>query len=223
MAISVLLMVLAALSGCGVHGPSTPSDDAKSAAVVASPPREECKDPFARSGKLKFSTTGWKTDFCKHSVPYNEVRSGGPPRDGIPPIDEPTFVSQSQADTWLKEVEPVIALEVNGVARAYPLQVLIWHEIVNDEINGKAVSVTFCPLCYATGVFLRKLDGKSVTLSALNDQVFVDEESRSHWNIFGRAVSGPLAGRQLEAVAHHRVFWFAWSAFVAERGSLFQK
>ena len=103
--------------------------------------------------QLNVSTAGWQTDFSKHSVPLSEFQSGGPPRDGIPPIDEPRYVSQAEADTWLASQEPVIAVALEQsdgrmVARAYPLQILLWHEIVNDTLGETPVAVTFCPLCY---------------------------------------------------------------------------
>ena len=82
-----------------------------------------------RSPSLQQLTSSWNTNWELHSVSYDEFLSGGPPRDGIPSIDNPTFVSIAEADEWLVGVEPVVALEINGDARAYPLQILTWHEI----------------------------------------------------------------------------------------------
>ena len=86
------------------------------------------------------------TDFSKHSVPYGDILSGGPPKDGIPAIDEPSYISITEANEWLNNREPIIFVEVDGVARAYPLQILTWHEIVNDEIGGAP-----CTLGYSAG------------------------------------------------------------------------
>src|SRR5688500_15277293 len=72
---------------------------------------------------------GWRTNTAKRSVELDEFTSGGPPKDGIPSVDRPVFVSVENARRWLRDNEPVIALEVEGEARAYPLQILIWHEI----------------------------------------------------------------------------------------------
>ena len=105
------------------------------------------------------SARGWETDFSRHTVPYGEILSGGPPRDGIPPIDDPRFTTPEDASKWLGDQEPVIAFELNDDARAYPLQILTWHEIVNDVVGGVPVSATFCPLCNAAIVFDRRLDG----------------------------------------------------------------
>ncbi|MGQ9815947.1 MAG: DUF3179 domain-containing (seleno)protein, partial [Candidatus Roseilinea sp.] len=89
----------------------------------------------------------FRTDFSKSLVSFEEILSGGSPKDGIPAIDAPKFVSVAEADTWLKPLEPVIRVEINGEARAYPLQILTWHEIVNDTLGGVPVVVSFCPLC----------------------------------------------------------------------------
>ncbi len=79
-----------------------------------------------------------RTDFSRRTVVLNEIQSGGPPKDGIPAIDQPAFGSVGQASAWLDPAEPVIVLERSGRARAYPLQILIWHEIVNDDFAGLA-------------------------------------------------------------------------------------
>ncbi len=89
----------------------------------------------------------FKTDFSRHIVPYADILSGGPPKDGIPAIDSPKFVTVAEAKGWLKDVEPVILVQADGDARAYPLQILMWHEIVNDTVGGVPLAVTFCPLC----------------------------------------------------------------------------
>ncbi|MFW6157458.1 MAG: DUF3179 domain-containing (seleno)protein, partial [Balneolaceae bacterium] len=81
--------------------------------------------------------TGWKTDLTKRNIDLEELQAGGPPKDGIPSIDDPRFIGPGAADSWLEDREPVIALEIDGKARAYPLQILIWHEIVNDELKGE--------------------------------------------------------------------------------------
>src|SRR5262249_6310329 len=94
-----------------------------------------------------FDTSEWKTDFGKHSVPFSEIMSGGPPKDGIRAIDRPEFVGVDAAGGWLKPREPVILFVHGTDARAYPLQILIWHEIVNDTVGGLPVAITFCPLC----------------------------------------------------------------------------
>lgn len=99
------------------------------------------------------------TDFSRRTVALDEIISGGPPKDGIPAIDAPGFVDFAKADAWLHPKEPVITLAIGETARAYPLQILMYHEIVNDILAGVPVSVTFCPLCNAAIVFDRRADG----------------------------------------------------------------
>lgn len=140
------------------------------------------------------------TNYQKSSVPIEEIFTGGPMRDGIPAIDFPRFVSAESASEWLGELEPVIAVKVEGVARAYPLQILMYHEIVNDELAGKSVSVTFCPLCNASIVFERELsvDGKTIVLDfgttgrlRKSDLVMYDRQSETWWQQFtGKGIIG---------------------------------
>ena len=106
-----------------------------------------------------FFTGGWRTDFSYHTVAYSEFLSGGPARDGFRPLDNPTFVAVEQADEWLSDLEPVISFAINGDQRAYPLQVLVWHEVVDDEVRGVPVTVTFCSLCNSAIVFERTVNG----------------------------------------------------------------
>ncbi len=111
---------------------------------------------------IPFGTAEWRTDFSQRSVELSEFASGGPPKDGIPAIDDPRFVSVGQADGFLEDREPVAVLQRGGEVRAYPFQILIWHEIVNDEIAGEPVAVTFCPLSNSTVAFSRDLDGRTL-------------------------------------------------------------
>ena len=151
----------------------------------------------------RISQRGWLTDFSLHTVPYDEIISGGPPRDGIPPIDAPKFTTPEGASEWLGDLEPVIAFELNGDARAYPLQILTWHEIVNDVVGGVPVSATFCPLCNAAIVFDRRLDGVVYdfgTSSKLrkSDLIMWDRQTETWWQQFtGEGIVGELAGKRL--------------------------
>ena len=160
-----------------------------------------------RSFALKKVTFLWGTNWNKHTVPYDELLSGGPPRDGIPPIDKPTFVKTSKAKRWIKDNEPVVFVKINDEVKAYPIQVLIWHEIVNDTFGNKEISVTFCPLCNSTIVFDRNLDGKlydfgTSGLLRNSDLVMYDRQSESLWQQFtGEAIIGDLAGKSLKMIA----------------------
>lgn len=120
-----------------------------------------------------FSTIGWETDFSRHTVPLSEIRSGGPPRDGIPPIDNPKFLTPQESEDFLGDEEPVVALTINDDARAYPLKILTLHEVVNDEVGGLPVTVTFCPLCNSAIVFDFGTSGHL----RLSDQVMWDRQT----------------------------------------------
>jgi len=147
-----------------------------------------------------------KTDFSKRTVELAEIESGGPPKDGIPAIDRPRFVGVPFARTWLKPREPVIVLRLGKEARAYPLQVLMYHEIVNDTVNGTPVAVTFCPLCNASIVFERRagaqvLDFGTTGRLRFSDLVMYDRQTESWWQQFtGRGIVGRYAGSVLRRI-----------------------
>ncbi len=154
-----------------------------------------------------FGTAAWpKTNFDKTLVDLDEIISGGPPKDGIPAIDHPKFTPAEQAKAWLDAKEPVIALTLNGDRRAYPLQILIYHEIVNDRVGGVPVAVTFCPLCNASIVFDRRAGGRILDFGTTgklrkSDLVMYDRQTESWWQqISGRAIVGDLAGTELERI-----------------------
>ncbi len=143
------------------------------------------------------------TDFSRHTVPYGEILSGGPPKDGIPAVDEPKFISVDEADAFLKDVEPVIFVQVGEDARAYPIQILIWHEIVNDTVGGLPLTVTFCPLCNTAIAFKRTLDGRVLDFGTTgrlrySNLVMYDQQTETWWQqATGEAIAGELAGAQL--------------------------
>ncbi|MGH2403427.1 MAG: DUF3179 domain-containing (seleno)protein, partial [bacterium] len=170
-------------------------------------------DAAHQGESVPFNTLGWKTDFTKHSVPLSQITSGGPPKDGIPAIDKPVFETVADAGKWLKAKEPVIFFESNGDVRAYPLQILIWHEIVNDTVGGQPVTVTFCPLCNTAIAFDRRLDGRVLDFGTtgmlrFSDLVMYDRQTESWWQqITGEAIVGVLTGKQLKFLPAQIVAW----------------
>ena len=156
-----------------------------------------------RLSAARLNASGWDTDFRLHTVPYSQIKFVIP-RDNIPSIDKPKFVAPSEASAWLKDVEPVVALEVNGDARAYPLQILTWHEIVNDDVGDVPVAVTFCPLCNSAIAFDRRLDGELLEFGVSgnlrnSDLIMYDRQTHSWWQQFtGEGIVGKYAGRTLE-------------------------
>lgn len=135
-------------------------------------------------------------------------------KDRIPAIDRPRFDSVRAAQLWLRPREPVIAVRPGNDARAYPLQVLMFHEIVNDQIGGLPVAVTFCPLCNApaAAALSRRIEGQ-VLQFALRNGRFVDLATGSEWSLFGEAVADRLEGERLISLDSGVHFAFAWLAF----------
>lgn len=141
-----------------------------------------------------------RTDFSKATVDFSEIISGGPPRDGIPPIDHPTFISQEDAQAWLQPEEPVLVFVRGEEARAYPLQVLIWHEIVNDTVAEIPIVITFCPLCNSALVYDRRVNGRILDFGTTgklrnSDMVMWDRQTESWWQqLTGTGIVGVHTG-----------------------------
>lgn len=156
-----------------------------------------------RTERQRIVSEDWATDWNRHNVPYSELLPVLPVRDGIPAIDDPQFISPEEAGEWLADNEPVIAFEWEGDARAYPLQIMTYHEIVNDVVGDLPVVVTFCPLCNSAVVFERNLDGAMYDFGTSgwlrnSDLVMYDRQTESLWQQFtGRGIVGELAGAQL--------------------------
>ncbi len=171
-------------------------------------------DPF-EGVDVRFNLRYWPdTDFSIRSIDLGEISSGGPPPDGIPAIDNPIFESVVDADTWLGFDWPIMFFENNGVARAYPLAILIHHEIVNDVVGGAPVALTFCPLCNSTIAFDRRLaDGTVLDFGTTgnlrnSDLVMYDRQTRSWWQQFtGEGIVGELTGTVLEVLPSQIIGW----------------
>lgn len=148
-------------------------------------------------------------------VPVAEIHAGGPDRDGIPAIDRPQFVAADEAE-FLDGEDQVLGLVRHGTARAYPIKIMNWHEIVNDQVNGEPIAITYCPLC-GSGVAFIAEHGKrdlSFGVSGLlynSDMLLYDRETESLWSqIAKQAIAGPLAGTRLTAVPLTQTTWRAW-------------
>jgi len=157
----------------------------------------------ANASPDRWRTEGWaETDFSKSLVDWNEIMSGGPGKDGIPSIDKPKF-QKARDERRIADQEAVIGLEINGDARAYPIQILMWHEIVNDTVGGVPVAVTYCPLCNAAIVFDRRTPKGTLTFGTTgklrkSDLVMYDRQTQSWWQQFsGKAIVGALTGQKL--------------------------
>ena len=142
-----------------------------------------------------------------------EIVSGGPPPDGIPPIDDPQFIPVQDADEWLNDPEPVLVVDVDGDVRAYPIQIMMWHEIVNDTVGDLPLAVTYCPLCNSAISFVRVVRGVETTFGTSGSLYFAnlvmyDRATESLWNqLDGRAVVGVLTGDVLEQYPSVTMAW----------------
>lgn len=155
----------------------------------------------------------WRTDFDKTTVDPAEIVSGGPPKDGIPAIDEPRFTDIGAANRFLDGNEPVAVVRRNGEVKAYPIQILIWHEIVNDVVGGDPITVTYCPLCNTTLAFDRRFDGTVMDFGTTgrlrhSDLIMYDRQTETWWQqATGEGIVGEHAGRQLTFISAPVMRW----------------
>ncbi len=152
----------------------------------------------------------------RYIVHPSEILSGGPPMDGIPSIDRPVYVSVEEADAWIEDNELVLALIHGDVVRVYPLQILVWHEIVNDTIGGDPILVTYCPLCGSGIAYERRIEGVEVEFGTSgklynSNLVMYDRRTETYWSqIDGLAIVGELTGMELVPISIDTVVWRDW-------------
>jgi hypothetical protein len=156
-------------------------------------------------------------------VPLDQIVSGGPPPDGIPSIDNPKFISVQEADRNLEDSELVLGLNINGDVRVYPLQIMVWHEIVNDKVGNTPVAVTYCPLCFTNQVFNRTMnDGKALEFGTSgklynSNLVMYDRATKSLWSqAMAQGIIGKFAGIKLERIPFDVAYWKEWKQLYPE-------
>ena len=153
-------------------------------------------------------------DVSNASIPVGEILSGGPPKDGIPAIDTPQFVVAKEAE-FLSDDDRVIGIARHGHAKAYPIAIMNWHEIVNDQIGPQPIVVSYCPLC-GTGMIFAASDHLDFGVSGLlynSDVLLYDRQSESLWSqIKMEAVSGRRLGQKLELLPASHTTWADWRA-----------
>jgi hypothetical protein len=160
------------------------------------------------------------TDGVRHSVPLEEILEGipGSPKDQIPPIDDPKFTSVNEANEWLEDENPGIAVSVGNTDRFYPYRILVWHEIVNETIEGERVLVTYCPLCFSGVVYDPIVEGERVefgTSGSLwnSNLVMYDRKTDSLWSqVLGEAIVGKMTGTKLKILPSDLVRFGEWKA-----------
>ena len=156
-------------------------------------------------------------------VPLDQIVSGGPPPDGIPSIDNPKFISVQEADRNLEDSELVLGLNIYGDVRVYPLQIMVWHEIVNDKVGNTPLAVTYCPLCFTNQVFNRTMnDGKILEFGTSgklynSNLVMYDRTTKSLWSqAMSQAIVGKFAGIKLERIPFDVAYWKDWKQLYPE-------
>lgn len=148
-------------------------------------------------------------------ISVDAIERGGPPRDGIPSLDRPRFVSREQA-RFLMPDDRVLGIQRNGIARAYPVAILNWHEIVNDRFGEEPVVVTYCPLCGTGMAYRAEVGGQELSfgVSGLlynSDVLLYDRQTESLWSqLMTKAVSGPWRGQALEMIPLTHTSWQDW-------------
>lgn len=175
---------------------------------------QEAPDPEPSQEEKKILVTNG----VKHSVPLNKILAGGPPKDGIPPIDRPNFETVAEADKYLVDDRLGIAVSFGGVNRFYPFQILVWHEIVNDTVGSQPVLVTYCPLC-GTGIVFEPKVGGTVTSFGTSGKLYqsnlvmYDRLTDTYWSqVLGEAIVGEHTGEKLKLVPYKNMLWRDWKA-----------
>ena len=206
-------LALAATPACRQMEGTVRDSEERPVRRAALPAVQERQETAETVEALVAGGESWKTDFSKISVPPGEIVSGGPPKDGIPAIDRPAFESAAEADGWLQGSDPVLVVEHGDEVKAYPLAILIWHEIVNDNVGGQPVAVTFCPLCNTALVFDREVAGRILDFGTTgrlrhSDLLMYDRQTESWWQqAVGLAIVGELLGAELEFVPANTFSW----------------
>jgi hypothetical protein len=172
---------------------------------------------FVGSGNAKAQTMNG-FDLSQAEVPLSEIHRGGPPRDGIPALNDPEFLRAGDAP-WLRDDDRVLGVYRNGIAKAYPLGIMNYHEVVNDVFADEPIAVTYCPLCFSGVAFrAQERDGARLLLGVSgllynSDVLLYDRRTESLWSqIAARAISGPRRGETLEAIPIANTTWAAWRA-----------
>jgi hypothetical protein len=211
--ITPALIFVAFLSACSGRSstvitktPETPTTAMSPTVTVPAPPIPQESAP--QGAEQEFST-----DFTISSISFDEILSGGPPKDGIPALNNPRFLEVEEVGDWIGDLEPVIVFENQGDIRIYPLQILIWHEIVNDVVGDMPVAITFCPLCNTAIAFDATINGMVLDFGTTgrlrySNLVMYDRQTETWWQqATGIAIVGQLTGSQLTFLPTSIIGW----------------
>ena len=221
--ISVLALLAMVVAACAPLVEQVPIDeqttgDISGLAETEAESPEETTAPSAEDQAINVNPPAgaqreFSTDFSISAVSFDEILSGGPPKDGIPSIDDPKFIRVEEADDWIGALEPIIQVSINQEVKGYPIQILTWHEIVNDTVGGVPVVVTFCPLCntaiaFASTVGDLVLDFGTTGRLRYSNLIMYDRQTETWWQQgTGEGIVGSLTGTQLEFVPAAMISW----------------
>jgi len=229
--VTLFLLGFVVFAGGGAETPRGASQDSSGddAGAPSIEPGASLPVPSAGDGGLIDGgispVRGFSTDFSRSIVPESEILSGGPPKDGIPAIDDPSFVAVESVD-WVGENEPVIVVSADGDTHLYPLQILTYHEIVNDTVGETPLAVTYCPLCNTGIVFRREFDGEVLDFGTTgrlrySNLLMYDRQTETWWQqATGEGVVGLHAARRLELYPVMMLPWGAASSRYADASVL---
>lgn len=225
---TILIIILLVLLGFTFFGQNTielPQGETVPLDVATEEVEEFPEEPPAAPKKVATRTSSrdiFVTDDVKHSIPLDDILSGGPGKDGIPSIDDPKFITAEEGLETYGAESIGLGLSYNGAIRFYPYSVLVWHEIVNDDVDGKLITVTYCPLCMTGIVFDPELDGREFEFGVsgmlwqsnlLMYNRTNNENDESLWSqVLGEAVLGPHTGKKLGIIPADTVRLSDWIA-----------
>lgn len=221
--ISTLTLLVLVLSACVPLVEQAPIDEQSSEEITslveteaespAETPPSSTELPIINANPPAGAQREFFTDFSISAVSFDEILSGGPPKDGIPSIDDPKFISVEDADDWIGALEPIIQVSINQEVKGYPIQILTWHEIVNDTVGDVPVVVTFCPLCNTAIAFERTVGNQVLDFGTtgrlrFSNLIMYDRQTETWWQQgTGEGIVGSLTGTQLEFVPAAMISW----------------
>jgi hypothetical protein len=211
--ITPALIFVAFLSACSGKSSTVISKTPETPATAMSPTVTVAAPPILQESAPQGAEQEFSTDFTISSISFDEILSGGPPKDGIPALNNPQFLEVENVGDWIGDLEPVIVFENQGDVRIYPLQILIWHEIVNDVVGDMPVTITFCPLCNTAIAFDATFNGMVLDFGTTgrlrySNLVMYDRQTETWWQqATGFAIVGELTGSQLTFLPTSIISW----------------
>ena len=205
---------LVVLAGCFSDEDGETAESGDATAITVAVPANEL---VANAAPPRGAEREFSTDFSLSLVDFSEVISGGPPKDGIPAINNPRFDSMADANTWVDDAEMVFIIDGrpydSDEVHIYPVQILIYHEIANDRLGDTPITVTYCPLCNSALAFSGNVGEQTLIFGVsgrlrFSNMIMYDDKTESWWQqATGKAVVGELVGTRLEILPLLTVSW----------------